>query len=356
MDGGTTLARDGSDRERMLDMDRRLQPVRRLAFGVLTVALLASGPWLGWWTLIPLAVAAALFALADSQIERLSNPEYAIFAAWVGSQVIIAASVALTGGAGEPTMAWFAIPIVTLASRFSGRGIAFGVAITLALMGAVAFGVDAQAVIDYPPSLIAPVALVIAVTIFSIALMQSDIHHRSEAVIDQLTGMLNRKALAARTQELEQQSALTGEPVGIVVGDLDEFKQVNDRFGHDRGDAALKDIAYVLRKHLRAFDLAYRIGGEEFLILLPGAELAESVAIAENLRQAVSSDALAGDLLLTMSFGVAASERGVAFEYGEVFASADKALYAAKAAGRDCVRPEHGRAEPQVRPQPVPAV
>ncbi len=184
MDSAWSLARDGADRERVLDMDRRLQPVRRMAFGVVALGLLACGPWLGWWTIVPVAIAAVLFRIADSQIERLAHPENAIFAAWVGSQVVIAISVAMTGGPNVPTISWFAIPIVTLASRFSARGVALGVAITLGLMFAVAFGVDAQAVLDDPTKLIAPVTLVFAVTIFSIALMRSDIEHRSEAVID----------------------------------------------------------------------------------------------------------------------------------------------------------------------------
>ncbi len=346
MDTGLGFFSDGADRERMLDMDRRLQPVRRMAFGVVALALIAMGPWLGWWTVVPVAIAAVLFRIADAQIERLANPEYAIFAAWVGAQVIIAASVALTGGPNVPTMSWFAIPIVTLASRFSTRGIALGVAITLGLMAAVAFGVDAQAVIDDPPKLIAPVALVIAVTIFSIALMHSDIQHRTEAVIDPLTGMLNRKALASRAQELEEQSRFTGEPVGVVVGDIDEFKLVNDRFGHANGDAALKEVAYLLRKQLRAFDLAYRLGGEEFLVLLPGAGLEEATMIAEQLREAVGAESIAGKLRLTMSFGVSASAPDEPFVYAAVFAEADAALYGAKAAGRNCVRTPRGDPEP----------
>ena len=346
MDSGLSLFNDGTDRERMLDMDRRLQPIRRMAFGVVALALIAMGPWLGWWTVVPVAIAAVLFRIADSQIERLANPEYAIFAAWVGAQVIIAASVALTGGPNVPTMSWFAIPIVTLASRFSTRGIALGVAITLALMAAVAFGVDAQAVINDPPKLIAPLALVIAVTIFSIALMHSDIHHRTEAVIDPLTGMLNRKALGVRTEELEQQARFTGEPIGVVVGDIDNFKQVNDRFGHERGDAALREVAYLLRKQLRAFDLAYRLGGEEFLVLVPGATLDESTSVAEQLRAAIAGANLIEDMPLTMSFGVSASSEGTPFEYRGVFAEADEALYAAKAAGRNCVRSPGQVAEP----------
>jgi diguanylate cyclase (GGDEF)-like protein len=320
----------------MIDMDRRLQPVRRAAFGVLAVALLASGPWLGWWTLAPLAVAGLLFALADHRIETSEHPEYAIFAAWAASEVIIAASVAVAGGPVSATMSWFAIPIVTLSARFSGRVIGIGVLWTLALMIAVALGVDSGAVLDDPTILFAPIALVLAVAILSTALMQSDVEHRNDAVIDQLTGMLNRKALANRKDELAQQSRLTGEPVAVLVGDLDRFKQVNDSVGHTGGDSVLRDVAYVLRKELRAFDLAYRLGGEEFLILVPGADEAQGAELAERLRAAVAR-AHPGGESVTISFGVSASPRGRAFDYDEVFVAADAALYEAKRSGRDLV-------------------
>jgi diguanylate cyclase (GGDEF)-like protein len=336
MHEGSWLFRDGTDRERMLDMDRRLQPVRRAAFGVLAVALLASGPWLGWWTIAPLVLAAAIFRIADARLENAKRPEYGIFAAWALSQVIIAVSVALTGGPRTTTMAWFAIPIVTLSARFSTRGIGIGVAVTLALQTAVAFGVDGAAVLHNPPLLIAPAAAVIAVAILSTALMRSDREHRSEAVIDQLTGMLNRKALTPRADELAQQSQVSGEPIGLIIGDLDHFKRVNDTKGHARGDGVLRDVAYVLRKELRAFDLVYRLGGEEFLVLLPGADLGQAEDVAESLRDAVSREPLGGEAM-TMSFGVSASARGNAFDYETVFAEADLALYEAKRSGRDRV-------------------
>src|SRR3954451_23905749 len=294
MHDGSWLFRDGTDRERMLDMDRRLQSVRRGAFGVLALALLACGPWLGWWTIAPLVLAAAIFRLADSRIERATRPQYAIFAAWAGSQVIIAGSVALTGGPRTTTMAWFAIPIVTLSARFSTRGIGIGVAVTLALQTAVALGVDAGAVADNPPLMIVPAAAVVAVAILSTALLRSDREHRSEAVIDQLTGMLNRKALDPRANELAEQSRLSGEPIGLIIGDLDHFKRVNDTQGHASGDAVLKDVAYVLRKELRAFDLVYRLGGEGVLVLLPGADLAQTEEVAETLREVVAREPLGG--------------------------------------------------------------
>ena len=82
MGGSSWLFPDGVDRARMLDMDRRLRPVRRAAFGVLALTLLASGPWLGFWTVVPLAVAALLFRVADTRIDGAARPEFPLFAAW----------------------------------------------------------------------------------------------------------------------------------------------------------------------------------------------------------------------------------------------------------------------------------
>jgi diguanylate cyclase (GGDEF)-like protein len=335
--GGSWLIADGLDRERMLDMDRRIVPVRHRTFAVLGVALLLCGPWLGWWTLASLLAAVALFAVADRATKRIERPELALFAAWAGAEVIIAVAVAISGGPAVATLAWLAIPVVTLASRFSIRGIAAGVAIALALLFAVAFGVDAGAVIDEPPLVIAPAALIVSVAMLSTALMRSDVEFRSRSVIDPLTGMLNRAALQSRVAELRQQSAVSGDPVSLVLADVDEFKALNDSHGHSAGDAVLQDLAYRLRKRMRAFDLAYRIGGEEFLIVLPGSEGAEAVAFADQLCAAVAEEEFGG-FAVTLSCGVAASAAGTIFQYDEVFAAADVALYEAKRSGRNCVR------------------
>jgi diguanylate cyclase (GGDEF)-like protein len=330
------LIRDGMDRERMLDMDRRLQPLRKASLVVLAAALLACGPWLGWWTLAPLLLAGVLFSIAERHIPRTKRPEYALFAAWAASEVIIAATVALTGGS-NMTISWLALPIVTLASRFSTRGIAAGVAIAIGLLLAVVLGTNADAVMHNPTLVIAPAALIVSVTILSVALARSDVDLRNRAVIDPLTGMLNRTALASRVEELAQQSAVSGEPVGVIMLDLDHFKTINDSLGHTAGDSVLCDLAYVLRRQLRAFDLAYRLGGEEFLVLLPGAELASASAIAEQLREVVEQEPLGHGAEVTISCGVSASERGSRFSYESVFAAADAALYEAKRAGRNRV-------------------
>jgi len=321
----------------MVDMDARVRPYRQRTFAILAVAILLSAPWTGWWPVLFIIPSAAFFATADHLLPRVARPELVMFTAWVGSEITIAGAVALAGNAGIVALSLAAVPVITLAARFSVRGVVAGVVIACSLVIAVAVGVDLHSVVKSPELLIAPLTLVLCVAVLSTPLMRSDIQHRSDAVIDQLTGMLNRKALGARTHELAQQSQVTGEPVGVIVADLDHFKHINDTRGHAVGDAVLKDVAYLLRKQLRAFDLAYRLGGEEFLILVPGSDLEHTVELATRLREAIATNLVADNLAVTMSFGVGASERDSCFEYASVFAQADAALYKAKRGGRNRV-------------------
>jgi diguanylate cyclase (GGDEF)-like protein len=322
----------------MTDMEERVRPCRQRAFAILAVAIASVGPWVGWWPLLFLIPASAFFAAAGRLLPRVARPELVMFTAWIGSELAIAGAISLEGGGRVTALSWLAIPVITLSSRFSLRGVIAGVTIASALVLAVGFGIDTGLVVHSPELVIAPLALILCVAVLSTPLMHSDIQHRSDAVIDQLTGMLNRKALAARTHELAQQSQVTGEPVGLIVADVDHFKRVNDTHGHAAGDIVLKEVAYVLRKQLRAFDLAYRLGGEEFLILVPGSDLEHTAELAERLRAAIAANLISGGLSVTMSLGVAGSSRDERFDYGPVFASADAALYRAKRGGRNCVR------------------
>jgi diguanylate cyclase (GGDEF)-like protein len=331
------------DRERMLDMDDRIRPARLKTFAILALAIGSSAPWTGWWPLLFLAPAGAFFAVADRLTLRIDRPELLMFTAWICTELTIAGAVALAGGARIVALSWLAIPVMTLSARFSMRGVVAGLLIAVALVLAVAFGIDARGVVDHPELVLAPLALVLCVAILSTPLMRSDIEHRSDAVIDQLTGMLNRKALSARVHELTQQSAISGEPVGVIVADLDHFKRINDTRGHAAGDAALKEVAYLLRKRLRAFDLAYRLGGEEFLILVPGSDLANTAELAERLREGVADYPVDSGLSVTVSLGVGASARSQRFDYASVFAEADAALYRAKRSGRNRVCAADGR-------------
>ena len=336
------LCRDDADRERMLDMEDRVRPCRQRALLILAVAIVAVGPWFGWWPLLFLIPSAGFFVAADHFLTRVARPELVMFAAWIGSELTIAGAVSLEGGARVVALSWLAIPVITLSSRFSMRGVVAGVTIASALVLAVGFGSAPSAVLNSPDLVIAPLALVLCVAVLSTPLMHSDIQHRSDAVIDQLTGMLNRTALGARTHELAQQSAVTGEPVGVIIADLYHFKRVNDTHGHAVGDVVLKDVAYLLRKQLRAFDLAYRLGGEEFLILVPGSDLLHTAELADRLRAGIAADPVGEGLSVTISLGVGASGQNERFDYSAVFANADAALYRAKRSGRNrvCVASE----------------
>ncbi len=320
----------------MVELDEYLRPVRRAVFVVIGICLATSGPWLGWWTLVPLVAAAVGFQAADRYLDRFRRPEYALLAAWVVSELIMAAAIALSGGPEVPTTSWLAIPVLTLGARFSNRGIAFGVAVAIALLLIVEFGVDAGAVLRDPPLLTAPLALIVSVAMFQTVLMRSEIRLRSEVVVDSMTGMFNRRALERRVDELEQQARLTGQPAAVIVADIDHFKRINDSAGHAVGDTLLVELGASLRRSLRAFDLCYRTGGEEFVVLLPGADVEQAARVAEQLRRAAAKVSN-GAWSLTMSFGVAASSPGRFFRYETIFARADAALYEAKRLGRNRV-------------------
>lgn len=324
-------------RERLLDMEERLRPYRRRAFAVLAVALLAGTPWLGWWWFVPLALAAVGFPIADRLMSRSGRPERWAAGGWAFACLMIAASVALMGGAKSPGVAWFALPAVTLGARFERKGVTLGLAWLAFLILASTVPVDLGAAVEAPHMIFFAAALTFAVTLLSGAVIQSDREHRRGAVIDPLTGLFNRAALAQRFAELEHQARQTpdGATVGFLVGDLDHFKKINDEHGHVVGDAVLQNAAYAMRNALRAFDLVYRIGGEEFVVVLPGASMNKAHEIAERLRQAVAGSAPRG-IPVSISFGVASGTPGE-LGFGTLYEQADRALYDAKENGRNQV-------------------
>lgn len=157
-----------------------------------------------------------------------------------------------------------------------------------------------------------------------------------EATIDPLTGLYNRRKLDAAITEL---IARADRPFGVVLFDLDRFKQINDGFGHAAGDTVLHDVSCLLRDGLRVDDVACRYGGEEIAIVIPGASLVDTAAVAERLRAGIAALAVgvAGTALsVTASFGVAAfPEHGL--DGASLLRAADTAVYAAKRRGRNCV-------------------
>ena len=154
---------------------------------------------------------------------------------------------------------------------------------------------------------------------------------------DALTRIANRYRLEKSLQTECERAQRFRQPLSLIAMDMDDFKPINDRYGHARGDAALVLVADNLRTCLRELDVLARWGGDEFVIVLPQATLGEALEVAAGLRQVVEQLEPVGDCRLTMSYGVVQWQEGE--DQHALLARADKALYRAKAAGKNAIAP-----------------
>ena len=235
----------------------------------------------------------------------------------------------------QPHMWLLAVPLVAAAVGFAQRGVR-------ALWGGES--IATEMVTDSTVNVVSAifymvVALTFHATLLGLVIGRILIDLRYRSRHDALTGLLNRRAMEETLLVQMQRSRRTGEPFTVLMIDLDHFKTVNDRHGHAAGDRALKHTAAALKAELREVDAVGRFGGEEFLILMPGATVETALPVAERLRQALVIDAAAVDgapLLLSASIGIA-QWREPAEEPSRLLMRADAALYDAKQRGRDCV-------------------
>jgi diguanylate cyclase (GGDEF)-like protein len=167
----------------------------------------------------------------------------------------------------------------------------------------------------------------------TLALRNRDLQRLSAT--DVLTGLANRQHIEEGTRKALAAHAVADEPVSLILFDIDHFKTINDKYGHLAGDTALRALADLVGRAVPRGHAVGRWGGEEFLVLCPGANEAVAFILAETLREAVRGLTLPGDGPLTCSFGVAEARAGDSLE--SLLARADQALYAAKRLGRNRV-------------------
>jgi two-component system cell cycle response regulator len=176
---------------------------------------------------------------------------------------------------------------------------------------------------------------------------------RRLAATDSLTGLMNRRAFLEAMERERSRSARHVLPLSLLMVDIDHFKRVNDRYGHEAGDCVLRSVAAVMMKHARRSDIVARWGGEEFIVALTQTAEAGGRVAAERLRLAIKDAAYrlpSGEIIpVTASIGVAYAKDNFILE--ELFARADKGLYAAKAAGRNRVGDALLTGEPPARAQ-----
>ena len=158
---------------------------------------------------------------------------------------------------------------------------------------------------------------------------------------DELTGLLNRRGVKQVVDFQMQQAQILHRETSLIMVDIDNFKKINDQYGHYQGDLVLRHVADILKQNLRANDVIARYGGEEFVVLLPFTSIENAVALAEGCRKALQQSSIAVNeterLYVQACFGVSSTAR-MDFDYMKLFGQADKALYQAKHNGKNQVR------------------
>jgi len=245
---------------------------------------------------------------------------------------------------------------VVLRHRIDTRPAEYAAATMMALFGLVQGVVAAVAFLQGPDGDAAYRALYVqfnfltlpagyvGIAMFVIFMMTSDLsaEMRSIAVRDQLTGLLNRRGFNEQCEKIFSLARRRHIPVALVMADIDRFKAINDEYGHEAGDQALRHFTRLMQVSRRREDILARIGGEEFALILPGSSLDDAIHVAGLLRERAEIAPLTykGDTVqMTASFGVATlSDADEAMS--EVVARADKALYRSKRDGRNRVELE----------------
>jgi len=171
--------------------------------------------------------------------------------------------------------------------------------------------------------------------------LRQQINELSELVsTDALTGLFNFRHFKTVLQAEMDRSKRSGIPTSLVMVDVDHFKAINDNYGHETGNLALKSLADILNSEVRTTDIVCRYGGEEFAMIFPETHLNLAVKVADRIRKQISSESIAVDgdeIKLTVSMGASVYMKFSVLDFNDFVASVDKYLYEAKQSGRNCI-------------------
>ncbi len=388
-DGRHSIRRWGDFEDMVLDT-----ATLRIAFGLMALVLVVlfyfsayrvtRSPYSGWWCL------ALIFFLTGSACFLLDGTPHQVWANPLGNVLLVHGGVAVWAGARSlrtvppPKWAFTGIPLVTLvasvldnpATNTWSGGPVFLAAMSLSIGLAsrelwrlepgysrvripmavsagglavfyffrwVAFLLEGQhgptftTVFGSAVTTLVTMVLLVVVS-FSMAALSSEQQTRALRVVasrDDLTGLLNRKAFVDLAAELLADRTITRGSGALILADLDHFKSVNDTYGHAAGDIALQRFAQACTDTVRSTDLVGRYGGEEFVLLIPGASAERAELIAEEIsRRLASAPTMDGMEMPTVSYGISTYDDGTS-EVDSVIAAADAALYVAKSGGRN---------------------
>ncbi|MDO9353222.1 MAG: GGDEF domain-containing protein, partial [Solirubrobacteraceae bacterium] len=330
------LYRDAAERERLIALTLRLRLAFGLAVALMLVPLIVGIPTFGPVATVPLVVGALIYAVLDLGLPNARHPERRVVTSATTGVLATLAMIALADGPKEYLFVAPVVPMLGLAAVANRRVSVTAALLTVAGLVAVALITYGDQVRETPPILILPVVLLLVTVFGSMASRSSEDIDRETAVVDPLTGLLNRVALQARATELQLQAATSPDRVGMIVLDLDHMSRINAEYGRIVGDAVLVEVSGRLRAEVGNAGAVFRFGGEEFVVLLQSATPGTAVEWAKRLREAICFAPVEG-VDVTASLGVAVSGSGAGFAYRSLFVEADAALYRAKTLGRDRV-------------------
>lgn len=343
------------------------QPSRRFALG--TGLLFIGVVWsleraqspLGWaWPLPDLLCLAAFASMHHGTRQLFRLPSRARWE-WLALAALSVAYLSVPAGeASRPvyrvlfsiTCGSFCLLVAHILWRWTRHAFSTGVALALMtpfvglavlmgtrLMALALAGPDAPVLADQVVMayLFLVFSLLVHVSLFASVLMHLVLIIRRHAEHDELTGLANRRHFQYRLGQERARCQRNGRSFALALLDLDHFKRINDQYGHDAGDAALRHAAQILTRLLRKGDLLGRWGGEEFIVLMPDTNLDQAQLAADRMREALSDQPLVFEhqhINVLASIGVASSDIG---DNHDLIRNADAALYVAKKRGRNCV-------------------
>lgn len=311
---------------------------------VLGIVLLNISPAMVWAAAVTcnnrkpkpalVAAGAVIWLVAFAAIFRLSDrAQMALNLAVIAVYLLAAAAEFWRGNTRELQTRWPLIVLLVLHGSF------FAVGAVLAVEGRL---------VSTTPSLdnwfgmihFETLAFVVGTAIFAVAMVkeQREMEHKTAAQIDALTGLANRKTFLEVAGLLLDRSAASGDPISLILFDLDHFKSINDSYGHAMGDKVLEQFGAATRHVLRSSDVVGRIGGEEFAVVLPGSSALAAAVVADRIRHAFAAACATlemADIRPTLSGGIVDAADGAGTTLDVMFARADEALYEAKKEGRN---------------------
>jgi diguanylate cyclase (GGDEF)-like protein len=295
-----------------------------------------------WWIATSwLAFAVVGLALAPTIASRSWRATYSV--TWtVASLYAVGLVAVLDGGVSSPILLLLFLPLVYGTLMFSPRSAAVCGASALASLSIVA-AVDRGVATEAGPTFMLFAALAgAAVLSVTSAINRNQIERQETSLLatladlastDELTGCTVRRVLRQRTEQEIERALRSDSQLSLLMIDVDQFKSVNDSYGHVVGDRVLATIGRILLANVRTFDVACRLGGDEFALLLPETDGSGAVVVAERIFRDLSG---AADVPVTLSIGVSSLDRSLP-TMEHLFDEADMALYQVKRAGRDAI-------------------